>query len=621
MDEKTKVDLYELSLPRDLKKLSTEQCGSLCEQIRQLLIDVVSKNGGHLASNLGCVELTLAIHRVFHSPKDKIIWDVSHQSYTHKILTGRLRDFQTLRRRGGVSGFTRPIESKHDAFVCGHSSTAVSAALGYAYSMRMSGDRTHSAVAVVGDGAATGGLFFEGLNNAGKSGTNTIVILNHNEMSISRNVGGFAKYLSTLRTTDRYIKTKGAVERALNKTPILGKPIANTIRMSKNAIKEAILHSTFFEEMGFEYIGPVDGHNLSELEFALKQAKAMKKPVIVHVNTIKGKGYAPAEANSGEFHAVGAFEIETGHPDVSASDSFSSEFGMALCELAEENSDICAITAAMKYGTGLQYFAKQYPSRFFDVGIAEEHAVTFGAGLASAGRIPVFAVYSTFLQRCYDQLLHDVSIAKLHMVLGIDRAGIVADDGETHQGIFDIPMLTSIPGTTIYSPSCYAELKMCLQKAVNEDKGLCAVRYPKGETWIDDDEYDISANYTYLHKRSRILIVTYGRLYKNVLRACEILEEKGIRCDVLKLVKIFPISQEVQSIIAKHRKVYIFEETYREGSISEKLIRLNKNCEAVCVDGFLPHSDVASLLRDCGLSAEKMAARIESDENERSVKA
>lgn len=614
MGNTSSVDLYKLDLPRELKKLTPEQCDSLCEQIRRLLVDTVSKNGGHLASNLGVVELTVAIHRVFDSPKDKIIWDVSHQAYTHKILTGRLKEFSTLRQKGGISGFSRPSESPHDCFVCGHGSTAVSAALGFSTAMRLAGDKRHCAVAVVGDGAATGGMFYEGLNNAGKSDTNTIVILNHNEMSISKNVGGFAKYLSTLRTKDSYIKTKGAVESVLNKTPIVGKPLANTIRVSKNAIKEAIIHSTIFEDMGFEYIGPVDGHNIAEIEFALKQAKAMKKPVIVHVNTVKGKGYAPAEANSGEYHAIGSFEVETGHPDIETSDSYSLRFGQKICQLAADNKKICCVTAAMKYGTGLQDFAAKYPSRFFDVGIAEEHAVTFCAGLASAGLIPVFAVFSTFSQRCFDQLIHDVSIAGLHVVLGIDRAGIVAGDGETHQGIFDVPMFSCVPGATVYSPSCSEELEMCIEKAVNEDTGLCAVRYPKGQPYESDGKYELSTEYTYSKNGSKTLIVTYGRVYNNALNACEILSQKGIECDILKLVKVFPLSDDIAKIVKKYKKVHVFEEGYKENSVAERIAALNKNTVQVCINGFLPHADVDSLLDDCGLSAEKIAALVESGE-------
>ena len=364
MSEIKKPDIYKMNLPADLKKLSTAQCEELCGDIRKILIDTVSKNGGHLASNLGTVELTMAIHRVFESPKDKIVWDVGHQAYTHKILTGRLKEFKTLRQENGISGFCRPDESVHDAFISGHSSTSVSAALGIATAMKLSGDKTHHAIAVVGDGASTGGELYEGLNNAGKSDTNIIVILNYNEMSISKNVGGMAKYLSSMRTKESYQRTKGRVERMLDKTPVIGKPVKNAVRNSKNAVKNMILHSTMFEDLGFHYIGPIDGHNLEELEQGLMAAKAVNKPVFVHVNTIKGKGYAPAEANPGEFHGVGSFEIKTGNPDVVLSDSFSSIMGKELCEMGEKNKRLCAVTAAMKYGTGLQYFAKRFPERF-----------------------------------------------------------------------------------------------------------------------------------------------------------------------------------------------------------------------------------------------------------------
>ncbi|WP_252969634.1 1-deoxy-D-xylulose-5-phosphate synthase N-terminal domain-containing protein [Ruminococcus sp. AM31-15AC] len=381
MSEIKKPDIYKMNLPADLKKLSTAQCEELCGDIRKILIDTVSKNGGHLASNLGTVELTMAIHRVFESPKDKIVWDVGHQAYTHKILTGRLKEFKTLRQENGISGFCRPDESVHDAFISGHSSTSVSAALGIATAMKLSGDKTHHAIAVVGDGASTGGELYEGLNNAGKSDTNIIVILNYNEMSISKNVGGMAKYLSSMRTKESYQRTKGRVERMLDKTPVIGKPVKNAVRNSKNAVKNMILHSTMFEDLGFHYIGPIDGHNLEELEQGLMAAKAVNKPVFVHVNTIKGKGYAPAEANPGEFHGVGSFEIKTGNPDVVLSDSFSSIMGKELCEMGEKNKRLCAVTAAMKYGTGLQYFAKRFPERFFDVALPKNTQLLSVLGL------------------------------------------------------------------------------------------------------------------------------------------------------------------------------------------------------------------------------------------------
>ena len=516
--------LNKMNLPADLKKLTLSQCNRLCQDIRKLLIDTVSKNGGHLASNLGTVELSLAVHRVFESPEDKIIWDVGHQAYTHKILTGRAGKFHTLRQENGISGFCRPEESVHDAFISGHSSNSVSAALGIATAMKIQGN-PHFTVAVLGDGAFTGGMIYEGLNNAGKSDTNLIVILNHNEMSISKNVGSVAKYLSTMRTKEGYHKTKSIVERTLDKTPVVGNPLKKAIKGSKNVLKNMVLHSTMFEDLGFAFIGPLDGHNVEELEKGLNSAKALHRPVLVHVNTVKGKGYAPAEENPGEYHGVGSFEIATGNPDVVLSDSFSSVFGKELTEIGEQNKNICAVTAAMKYGTGLQYFAKAFPKRFFDVGIAEEHAVTFCGGLASMGMIPVFAVYSSFLQRGYDQLIHDLAICNTHAVIGVDRAGVVGDDGETHQGIFDVSFLTSIPNTTIYSPSCYEELRMCLRKAVFEDSGIVAVRYPRGNDKSNYSKTQINTSYEYHDNGNGILIVTYGRLYNNVLSACESIEK------------------------------------------------------------------------------------------------
>lgn len=608
-----KYKLSRLDLPKGLKKLSISECNELCSEIREILINTVSKTGGHLASNLGTVELTMAIHRVFDSPKDKIVFDVGHQAYTHKLLTGRFDRFDTLRTSGGLSGFCRPDESVHDAFISGHSSIAVSAALGIACAMKANGDK-HHAIAVVGDGAATGGAFFEGLNNAGKSDTNIIVIMNYNEMSISKNVGAVAKYLSQLRTKDSYHKTKSVVERALDKTPLVGSPIKKTIRSSKNAFKDILLHSTMFEDFGFEFIGPIDGHNLEELEAGLKAAKSLGRPVFVHVNTVKGKGYPPAEQNPGEYHGVGSFEIKTGNPDVVSSDSFSSVFGLELTEMARKNNKITAITAAMKYATGLHYFAKQFPDRFYDVGIAEQHAVTFAGGLSSMGLVPVFAVYSTFMQRCFDQIAHDLAIMGYHVVFGIDRAGLVGDDGETHQGIFDISILTSLPNTNIYSPSCYKELKLCLHRAVDEEKGIVAVRYPRGSQKYEFD--NISDNYHYTENGSDILLVSYGRVSDNVYRATSILKNKDLNCDVLKLVRIYPVSDEIAKILSKYKKVIFFEESYKNGSIGEKYMSLCSNIELVAFDKFIRAAHVDELLDENGLSPEKIAKKAEEFINE-----
>ena len=601
--------LYNLKSPEELKRLSTGQCEKLCEEIRRILIEVVSNNGGHLASNLGSVELTMALHRVFDSPSDKFVFDVGHQSYTHKILTGRAKEFETLRQKDGLCGFCRPEESVHDAFISGHSSTAVSAALGIASAMKINGDN-HHAIAVVGDGAATGGEFFEGLNNAGKSNTNIVVILNYNEMSISKNVGALAKYLSTLRIKEGYHKTKTAVEKVLDKTPVVGKPIKGAIKTSKDALKGLVLHSTFFEDFGFEYIGPLDGHNLEELENGLKAAKSVGKPVLVYVETVKGKGYAPAEENPGEYHGVGSFEISTGNPDVVEADSFSSVMGKELLYLGRNDKRICAVTAAMKYGTGLQYFAKAFPSRFFDVGIAEEHAVTFCGGLASMGCVPVFAVYSTFLQRTCDQIIHDLAICKTHAVLCVDRAGVVGNDGETHQGIFDVSILTAIPNTTIYSPSNYEELRLCLKKAI-DGKEIQVVRYPRGNDKSVYEKKDVNTEYSLCEKGGKILLVTYGRLFNNVYKACEILEEKNITVDTLKLVKIFPVQEEIKEIISRYDKVIFFEESYIYGSVGEKYSALCKNTVFFGIDGFVTHGDRDILLDETGLSPEKIAEKTE----------
>ena len=601
-------DLRKMKLPDDLKKLDYQQCELAADQIRQILIDTVSKNGGHLASNLGVVELTMAIHRVFDAPKDKIVWDVGHQSYTHKLLTGRLDRFSTIRTTGGLSGFCRPDESRFDSFISGHSSNSVSAALGIATAMKLRG-RDDYTVAVLGDGAMTGGLVFEGLNNAGKSDTNLIIILNHNEMSISKNVGSVAKYLSTLRTKEGYHKTKDVVEKALHKTPLVGKPLISAIKSSKKAVRTVMLGSTMFEDLGFAFIGPLDGHNFEELEYGLNAAKNLHRPVVVHVNTIKGKGYAPAEKNPGEFHGIGSFEISTGNPEVVSSDSFSAAFGKHLVSLAAADKRICAVTAAMKYGTGLQYFAKQYPDRFFDVGIAEEHAVTFCGGLASMGMVPVFAVYSSFLQRAYDEILHDLAICNTHAVIGVDRAGIVGEDGETHQGIFDVPFLTTIPNVTIYSPSTYSELTHCLDKAVAEKHGIFAIRYPKGhEDSVRDDQ---PPQDKVLHRfGGRILAVTYGRLCDNLIRAEELLHNSGTSFDILKLVRIFPIEDEIIEIFSRYDEVIFFEECYKYGSISEKYSAVCPNVTSVTISGFVRHGDPSLLLDECGLSAAKMAELI-----------
>lgn len=612
------VQLKDLELPGDLKKLTVDQCRILCKEIRSVLIRTVSKTGGHLASNLGVVELTMAIHRVFNSPDDKIVWDVGHQAYTHKILTGRLENFSTLRQENGISGFPKPRESVHDAFVSGHSSTSVSVACGIAEAMRLENSNNH-AVAVIGDGAFTGGLAYEGLNNAGKSKTNLIVILNHNDMSISKNVGAFAKYLSSVRSNQKYVNTKAAVEQMLKKTPVVGSPISKALVASKNVIKNVVLKgSTMFEDLGFVYLGPVDGHDLAQLEEVLTIARSLNKPVLVHVNTTKGKGYLPAEKNPGEYHSISRFDIVTKNPEVSSSDSYSSVFGHELVDIAKNNDKICAITAAMKYGTGLQFFAEEFREKFYDVGIAEQHAVTYSAALASMGRIPVFAVYSSFLQRAYDQLVHDAALSKQHVVIGIDRAGFVGEDGETHQGLFDIPMLTSVPGVTIFSPSCYGELTASLNKAVNEYERLVCIRYPRGSDNSSYEKKSPNLNYcTYLTDNAKVLIISYGRIFDEVYKASEILKkDAGIPCDILKLTKIFPVDKECVNIASEYKYIFFFEECIKTGGIAEHFLScLMENgftgrYNITAVEGFVKQASVKSQLHKYGLDCQSMVRHV-----------
>ncbi len=617
--EKSNISLSRLDLPKDLKKLSLKQCESLCDEIRNMLISTISENGGHLASNLGVVELTMAIHRSFNSPDDKIIWDVGHQSYVHKILTGRAEKFSTIRQENGISGFPKPEESVHDVYISGHSSTSVSVACGIAQAMKLQGKDNYT-VAVIGDGAMTGGMFYEAMNNAGKEiKSNMIVILNDNDMSISKNVGALAKHLTNLSRSEQYISTKKNVENTLHAIPVVGKPVARGIKITKDAVKYKILEkSSMFENMGFVYLGPVDGHSLFDLERIIRKAKGCHKPVVIHVKTKKGKGYEPAEKNPGEYHGISKFDIETGNPEVSADKCYSTVFGKELVKIAEKDDRICAVTAAMKYGTGLQFFSKRFPERFYDVGIAEQHAVTFCGGLAAMGQIPVFAVYSSFLQRAYDQLIHDVSIGKLHIVLAVDRAGIVGEDGETHQGVFDVPMLSSIPGAVIYSPSCYDELKLCMKKAVYANKGITAIRYPKGVEEVSFNRDYLSTEYLFMREEmSDTLIITYGRLYNDAYKAQSILNGSDIKCDLLKLTKIYPVSRDIIDEIKNYRRIIFFEESIGSGSISEKIGSRLAECKysgdysKVTIDGYVKQASMESALEKLGFTCEKMAEYVQ----------
>lgn len=610
-----KISLRDISLPSGLKSLTLTQCENLSQEIREILIDTVAKTGGHLASNLGTVELTLAIHRVFSSPKDKIIWDVGHQAYTHKLVTGRLESFSSLRQENGISGFPKPSESVHDAFIAGHSSNSISAACGIARGMKLQGDG-HHAVAIIGDGAFTGGLAYEGLNNAGKSEDNIIIILNHNDMSISKNVGAFAKYIAGIRANPDYLNTKQTIEKILNRTPFVGKPLKKVIKSSKAAVKGLIYHSTMFEDFGFVYLGPVDGHNLPELEKTLCTARNLHKPVFVHVNTVKGKGFEPAEKNPGAFHGISKSDMLTGNPEIISDDSYSAVFGQELCRLAGEDPKICAVTAAMKYGTGLQYFYSEHKQRFFDVGIAEQHAVTFSAGLSKAGMLPVFAVYSSFLQRAYDQVLHDAAIDGSHIVLAIDRAGIVGEDGETHQGLYDVSFLTGISNVTIYSPSCYEEVKLCLQKALYDTEGVVCVRYPRGADHSSFDKSSLNTSFSLTLNASKTLLITYGRIFDALAQAQKILSVQNAPCDLLKLTQIFPLSDEIFKIAAGYDRVIFFEEGIQKGGIAEYLAAglltrgYKGEMHISAINGFVKQGTVENLLSARNMTPETMAAYV-----------
>lgn len=585
-----------------IKGLTLAEKEQLCSELRAYIIDVVYGTGGHLASSLGTVELCVALHSVFSTPDDKIIFDVGHQAYAHKIITGRYKEFAGLRSENGISGFPRPDESIHDAFIAGHASTSISAALGIAKAMEIKGEE-HHVISVIGDGALTGGEAYEGLNNASKLKRGFIVILNDNEMSISKNSGAVAAYLSQMRSSTKYFETKKRVKEALSKSAI-GRELSKSVSGTKELVKFAIFQSNIFENLGYKYLGPINGNDLAELIDVLNVAKQLNAPCIIHIKTKKGKGYPPAEQNSGEYHGVAKHRASV-KPD--KTETYSEIMGKYLLSLAENDDRICAVTAAMKYATGLQYFAKKCRSRFFDVGIAEEHAVTFAGGLATQGMIPVFAVYSTFLQRCYDQILHDLAIEGEHVVLAVDRAGMVGEDGETHQGLFDVSMLTSIPKTVIYSPSNDAELKASLKKAIYNCKGVAAVRYPKGAALQSRSEEANSDVYFY-DTGGKALIITYGRITANALEAA-----KKINADLIQLVRIWPIAEKAVEIAKKYDKIVFFEEGIRSGGIAEKFSsKLNESGWAgryivnAVSDQFVAYSDTEKQLSDYRLDTVGM---------------
>ena len=608
--------LDQINAPEDVQRLDADALQKLCCEIRETLLETVSQTGGHLASNLGVVELTVALHKVFRSPQDKIIFDVGHQVYTHKLLTGRRDRFSTLRQEGGVSGFSRPNESEHDVFYSGHSGTALSSAYGVVRGNELNDDKSYT-VAVVGDGSFTNGLVYEALNNAGRTDCRLIVILNDNEMSISRNVGSLARYLAVIRSKPEYVRFKAGAEAVLNHIPLIGKPMARLLMRIKTRIKNDLYDSNLFEDMGFRYMGPVDGHNIGQLTDALETAKLVKKPVLLHVHTVKGKGCEYAEQHPALYHGISKFDMYSGEP-LTGGTNFSEQFGKYMCEAALHDRTLCAVTAAMALGTGLRGFEERYPRRFFDVGIAEEHAVTFASGLSKTGMKPVVALYSTFLQRAYDQILHDGALQGQKLVLAIDRAGFVGEDGETHQGLYDAAFLASIPQITVYSPATYHELRQDMYNALYVDAGLVAVRYPRGSEPEFPADFKLSGGSFDLYgpEDAPTAVVTYGRVSAYAMQAAA-----GLLVRVVKLGRIKPVDPAAVEAVLRCGAVYFFEEGVRSGGVGEAFaLQLlergfaGKYSLTAVPDCFVAQASVDAQLRRYGLDTESIRKKITTEE-------
>ena len=607
----------------DLVRLTPTQRMLLCEEIRQFLVENLSVTGGHLASNLGVVELSVALETVFNTQTDRLVFDVGHQSYVHKLLTGRQADFARLRQMGGIAGFPKPAESDTDAFVAGHASSSISIALGMARARSLQ-NHNYDVVALIGDGAATGGMTYEGLNDASASLEPLIIILNDNEMSIDRNVGGMAKHLSKLRTQERYLGVKDWYRRILSKTPG-GYNLYKWTRNVKDWIKRVFLPSTLFENMGLTYLGPVDGHDVEDLIRLLKAARDMQKPVLLHVLTQKGKGFLPAEERPDKFHGIGKFDPQSGSVNSNTVQTFSDVFGETMMKIASENSRVCAITAAMPGGTGLLKFKDAFSSRFFDVGIAEEHAVSMAGGLAKQGMIPVVAIYSTFLQRAYDQIMQDVALLNLHVVFAVDRAGLVGEDGETHHGVFDVGYLSQIPGMTVLCPASCAELTAMMSWAVNEHNGPVAIRYPRG----GDRPYSENAwpAPVKVHRQGNDLtLITYGAMLNQVLAAAQQLSTEDVEVSVLQLLSVSPLPvAEILENMTKNRLVIIVEEICNGSGIAEKIAyAAAKECSESKVIGmdlgrnFVTHGALQDLYAQYGLDSQTIVKKVQevlSNEN------
>ena len=600
----------------DLKHLNEQELSQLCGEIRQFLISSVSRTGGHLAGNLGATELSVAIETVFNTKKDRLVFDVGHQSYVHKLLTGRQADFARLRQYGGIAGFPKPSESDTDAFVAGHASSSVSIALGMARARTLLEEDYH-VVAVIGDGACTGGMAYEGLNDAAVSGEPMVVILNDNEMSIGKNVGGLSRHLSRLRSSNNYLDAKRAYRQFVKSLPG-GKAVYEMSSQLKNRVKRFLLPATMFENMGFTYLGPADGHDLPGLISLLTAAKELREPVLVHVVTKKGCGYPFAEQNPEKFHGIGPFDPATGELLAAKKVTYSDTFSETMLEMAENNKRLCAITAAMPSGTGLLKFQQTYPERTFDVGIAEEHAISMAGGLAKQGMVPVVALYSTFLQRGYDQILQDIALLHLHVVLAIDRAGIVGDDGPTHHGVFDVGFLRQVPGMLILTPASFAEQKAMLHWAVEDYNGPIAVRYPRGTegSYHDSDWNGLNGDLVKCHRTGKdVVLITYGSLLDNALNAAEHLAEQGIEATVLRMLTVSHLAADkIARLLPKGAPVVVLEEVAAGSGIREALAwELRKIIPGLRVEGldlgrdFVPHGSLKELYRHCGLNGQSIA--------------
>lgn len=613
--------LEKIQKPNDIKKIPADQLPALAEEIREFIIESLSKTGGHLASNLGVVELTIAMHRVFDLPKDKLIWDVGHQSYTHKILTGRKDGFETLRREGGISGFPKRSESDCDVFDTGHSSTSISAGVGYVRARELKKEN-YSVVSIIGDGALTGGMAYEALNNAASLKSNFIIVLNDNEMSITENVGGMSSYLSGLRTASAYTGFKMDVTKALNRIPGIGPGMVDAMRKTKSSIKQIIIPGMLFEDMGLTYLGPVDGHNIPQLIKTFQEAKRFEGPILVHVLTQKGRGYEPAMRHPARFHGAGPFDVKTGLPVGKSNPTYTDVFSTVMRKMGDRRKDVAAVTAAMMTGVGLKRFSNMFPDRCFDVGIAEEHAVTFAAALSLGGITPVVAIYSSFLQRAYDQIMHDVCMQNLHVVFAIDRAGLVGYDGETHHGIFDLSYLGSMPNMTILAPKNLWELSDMIKFAVNYD-GPIAVRYPRGEAYAGLKEFRAPiclGKSEVIHEGSRVALLAVGSMVKMAEEVQKQLKERmDMDAALVNARFVKPIDEELlRSFADTYELVVTLEENVKDGGFGERVLAFAEEedlpfgVEIIALpDRFIPHGSVSYQMKQVGFTPEDICGRIE----------